>query len=396
MFSKIIAAWALAASASAHMIMTNPIPFTSSGQDKGPIDLAGYPCKKQMGFAFSEDANKWIAGEKQVITFDGTATHGGGSAQISLTTDTEPTEKSQFKVIHSFIGNFPTDRPGNLMGADADKKPGQYPFTVPNVNGTFTVAVSWINKVGNREFYMMCAHVTISSGTSSDSTASAQQNLADLPDMFVANLPADECSTKEGEDFQYPNPGQSVTIGKSVNLGSTLTGSGCAKQNAMGAGAGSIGSPSAGTPSTPSQGTPSTPSQSTPSIPSGVQSPAGPNPTSNPGGAFAPGASATPATPSSVAQPVAPAKGLTAPVANSPPATPQQLSNTTPSNGQCIPCTQEGAKVCMDERTYGLCNHGCAIPQPMAPGATCTSTKKRHIHFPRAHLHRSLSAAHLI
>jgi hypothetical protein len=412
MFSKIFAISALAASASAHMIITNPVPFGKDTLNNSPLAPADFPCKQRNGVYAISTMNQWNAGETQVVSFQGTATHGGGSCQFSITTDAEPTEKSQWKVIQSVIGGCPTDAKGNLDGADAGRLPGTFPVTMPSTipDGRYTFAWTWINKVGNREFYMNCAPIQVGSGDSSAATASAAQALAALPDMFVANLPDTECSTAENQDFVYPNPGQTVVKGQSAAPGTTLTGSGCTKQNALGAGAGSIGSPSAGTPPTPSQGTPSKPSNvaSSPAASPINKGPSESKAPLNPGGIFAPGASPAPAASSPTPQPAPPAAKPSAPAAKpvpsaapQPPST-QPPNNTTPTDGQCTPCTNDGAVVCIGSKQFGLCNRGCAVAQDLAAGMSCSngavvaSTKKRHIHFPRAHLHRGLSAAHLI
>jgi hypothetical protein len=425
MFSKVIAISALAASASAHMIMTNPKPFGQATLNNSPLGPADFPCKQRAGVYAVSEMNQWNAGETQVITFQGTAVHGGGSCQFSITTDPEPTEKSQWKVIQSVTGGCPSDAPGNLDGPDAGKLPGTFPVTMPSniPDGRYTFAWTWINKVGQREFYMNCAPIQVGSGSGTASTKSAAQALSALPDMYVANLPNTVCATTEGQDFVYPDPGQNVVKANlKANLGNTLTGAGCATQNKMGAGAGQIGSPSAGTPSSPSS--PSTPSEGYPSKPSNKPSPpkasekpaasSGTAPNkgpaeskipSNPGGVFAPGASSAPAA-APTAQPDTPAAQPTTLVAKpTPSATPEPPNtpdnNTTPANGECTPCTNDGAVVCIGSKQFGLCNRGCAVAQDLAAGMACSNgvvvaSTKRHVHFPRSHLHRRLSAAHLL
>jgi hypothetical protein len=399
MFSKIIAMSAFAASASAHMIMTNPVPFGKATLNNSPLAPADFPCKQRNGVYAVDTMNQWDAGTTQVVSFAGTAVHGGGSCQFSITTDTEPTEASKWKVIHSVVGGCPSDADGNLSPGQA---PGTFPVEMPSdiPDGRYTFAWTWINKVGQREFYMNCAPIQVGSGSGKASAASNAQALSALPDMFVANLPNTECATTEGQDFQYPNPGQSVVQGSKARPGSTLTGAAC---------------PAAGSPSTPSNpstpSTPSTPSQGTPSNGgySPVASPINKGPTESkaplsPGGVFAPGASSAPAS-GPTAQPAPPAAKPTPPAANpvpaAPSAAPQPPSNSTPSNGECTPCTNDGAVVCIGTKQFGLCNRGCAVAQDLAAGMTCAkgavvASTKRHIHFPRAHLHRRLTAAHLI
>ncbi|KAH7079532.1 hypothetical protein FB567DRAFT_124068 [Paraphoma chrysanthemicola] len=414
MFSNALALLALAASASAHMTILNPVPFGQATLNSSPLGPGDFPCKQRSGVYDITQMNQWNAGTTQVVSFKGSAVHGGGSCQFSITTDPEPTDKSQWKVIQSVVGGCPSNVTGNLpSGSHDDLTAATFPVTMPSdiPDGRYTFAWTWINKVGNREFYMNCAPVQVGSGSGKASTASAASALGALPDMFVANLPATECSTKENEDFVYPNPGKNLVEGNGAALGDTLTGSGCTKQNAMGAGAGSIGSPSEGTPATPSQGTP-VQSSKAPSQPQASGKPAASSAPSyntptqskvptNPGGVFAPGASSAPAS-GPTAVPSAPAAVPTTPaVAKPAPSAGPGDNNTTPVNGECTPCNNDGAVVCIGSNQFGLCNRGCAVAQDLAAGMACSAgvvvaATKRHVHFPRAHLHRRLSAARFL
>lgn len=418
MFSHANTLLVLAASASAHMIMTNPVPFGVATLNNSPLEPADFPCKQRAGMYTEDVLNQWEAGETKTITFKGSAVHGGGSCQFSITTDQQPDAQSQWKVIHSVIGNCLTDIDDNLPGGpDALGSKGHsvaMPSDIPN--GKYTFAWTWLNRKGNREFYMNCAPIEVSGSSNSADTAST---MSALPDMFVANLPSkgeNDCSTTAEKDFVYPNPGQSVERGNvGVRLDDTLTGSGCATQTKMGAGSGQIGSPSPGTPSTPSQGTPEQPkpSEQPAASPSQVyDAPQQSKIPSNPGGGmFAPGASSAPAA-GPTAGPSPPASKPTTPAASPlPPTVPEtpkdeppkapDNNNTTPVSGECTPCTNDGAIVCIGSNQFGLCNRGCAVAQDLAAGMACSegvvvAATKRHVHFPRAHLHRRFSAARLI
>jgi hypothetical protein len=418
MFSKAIAISALAASASGHILMHYPVPFGKATLNTSPLEPADFPCKQRQGVYAVDTMNTWNAGQTQNVSFMGTAVHGGGSCQFSITTDPEPDENSQWKVIQSVIGGCPTaltdvNFPEDPKVQPTDSPvPDQFPVTMPAdiPEGRYTFAWTWNNKVGNREFYMNCAPIQVGGGSGKASTQSAAKALSALPDMFVSNLPATQCTTDSNKNFVYPDPGQNVKHLKQVDLSSTVTGSGCSTINKMGAGNGQMGSPSAGTPSTPSQGTPSqeSPVASSPASYPVASSPSkGPTASkvpSNPGGGvFAPGASSAPAS-APTAQPEAPAsKPSSAPPAANPvpSAAPSTPNTTTPSNGECTPCTNDGGVVCIGSKQFGLCNRGCAVAQDLAAGMSCqagavVASTKRHINFPRAHIHRRLSAAHLI
>jgi hypothetical protein len=443
MFSQTTLFLALAAGACAHMRLADPLPFGLATLSSSPLAPADFPCKQRSGVYAIDAINQWNAGETNKIKIMGTAAHGGGSCQYSITTDPEPTKDSQWKVIHSVIGNCLTVEEGNfpdlgspLTTLNATQHPVTMPSNIPD--GRYTFAWTWLNKVGQREFYMNCAPIQVGSGTGTASTKSAAEALSALPDMFVANLPNSECATVEGQDFLYPNPGQSVAKGTvGVKFGADFdskNNTGCPVQTKMGAGAGSIGSPSPGTPSTPSQGAPpSTPSQSTPpSVPSQSTTPTKPSgtpaqpqvsqqpaaspssgygapqqskiPTNPNGGIHAPGASSAPASGSTPqASPPAAAKPTPSAMKPVPSTTPQTPgdNNTTPANGECTPCTNDGAVVCIGSKQFGLCNRGCAVAQDLAAGMACSggvvvASTKRHVHFPRAHLHRRFSASRFL
>lgn len=358
---------AFAASASAHMIMNTPVPYGKP--NSSPITAADFPCKATGPESYTVSTpNEWNAGETKEIAFTGSAVHGGGSCQFSITTDLAPTKDTQWKVIHSVIGNCPSTAPGNLEenanGNGADKFPVTLPADLPA--GEYSFAWTWFNKVGNREMYMNCAPITVGGGGQA-SSSDVSSVLGGLPDMFVANIPDTQCSTKEGQDFEFPNPGDSVQRGSvGVSFGADLidgNGGGCDAMTAMGAGNGQMGSPS-----TPSN-TPEAPASSKP-----AQTTAAPTAVpSNPGGIFAPGASSATGT--------APAAS---PTAVTPP------TNNTPTTGEGVACDNDGAVVCIGSDSFGLCNQGFAVPMALSAGTSCTNgvISRRSVKFPRAHLHR--------
>jgi hypothetical protein len=404
MFAKASVLLALATSAAAHMRLLHPTPFANDTLDNFPLEPAQFPCKHNFDVT---EMNQWNAGETKEVAFVGTAVHGGGSCQFSITTDTEPTEASQWKVIHSMIGGCPSNVTGNLPGEDP-KASGSavLPVTMPDFipDGAYTFAWSWVNKVGNREFYMDCAPIKVGGGGNAK-RSSAAAALAALPDMFVANLPNTECETKAYEDFVYPNPGDSVYTYPGAAVGKTLTGAGCAAQAKMAAGSGEPSTPTEpgyGDKPASSEPAASEPAASKPAATSAAGTPAAPTgapsyPTgvpSNPdGGVLAPGASPAPSA-SPVPEVPAPKPEQpkpAAPTASAAPAAPAAPS--TPSSSDCTPCTEDGAIVCIGSNQFGLCNRGCAVAQALAQGTVCTNgvigAKKRSINkFPRAHLHR--------
>ena len=213
-----LVAGGLATAAQAHMLLRIPAPYTSPSLQNGPLDPSGsnFPCQSTGG-AFTGTATKMAKGSTQKMGFTGQAVHSGGSCQISVTYDEAPNKQSSFKVIHSIQGGCPARGVTGNAGSDASAvAPDEYEFTIPAEipNGKATLAWSWLNKGGNREFYMNCAPIEITGAEGS------QAGLAALPDMLVANIaPNAGCTTTEGVDIEYPNPGNSVETNPGAALG---------------------------------------------------------------------------------------------------------------------------------------------------------------------------------
>jgi hypothetical protein len=382
-FRSIIAVTASLAVANAHMIMQSPVPFSVDTVDSGPLNDQQWPCKHNLGYTVSK-INTMAVGQKQTLEFKGSAVHGGGSCQLSVTTDTEPTAKSVFKVIQSMEGACP--------GVDqAEKFDFELPASIPNGKATF--AWTWFAKLsGGPEMYMNCAPIEVTGGASDKTAFDA------LPDMLVANLPNTPgvtCKSPTSKVLKFPNPGENlVTGGNAADIQ---------------AGTGDCGSSSGGTtpsePSSPAGQSPSAPKSSAVAQPTppaggspagGQSSAAAPSaapsaPPSNPGGVFAPGASGapvqststtlvtvtgaptpakpTPAKPTPAkptpAQPTVPASpGTGVPAQPSPPST---------GGGSATACSTNGAIVCNGEKQFGLCNNGNVVWQDVAAGTACVN-----------------------
>ncbi|RAH68914.1 uncharacterized protein BO66DRAFT_376468 [Aspergillus aculeatinus CBS 121060] len=214
----------LASSVSAHIQMSNPYPIRSplnpnGGDNKdysytNPLSSDGhdFPCKGYANDPFSSVAN-YSPGGSYSLELQGSATHEGGSCQISLSYD----QGKSFKVIHSMIGGCPLT--------------SKYQFSIPSdaPGGQALLAWSWFNKVGNREMYMNCAQVTIGGSkkreVAQQEVAGAVASYSSAPPMFIANINGPGgCTTTEGQDVNFPMPGSSVE-GSGSGTGYTCTGS---------------------------------------------------------------------------------------------------------------------------------------------------------------------------
>ena len=399
--STILAAAAFCAYAvDAHITMTSPVPFVKP--DSGPINQAQWPCKKDLGFAVTT-MNKMAVGQDQKLIFDGSAVHGGGSCQLSVTTDTSPTKDSVWKVIQTIEGGCP--------GVDkAEEFTFKLPDSIPNGKGTF--AWTWFAKLsGGPEMYMNCAPIEVTGGASDTSKFDA------LPDMLVANLPGvTDCKQEPSTVLQIPNPGEVVT-GSAV--GSTTPGTGSCgasgPQPSGGAGtpASSVagGSPSAAPSSaggndgmyTPPAGAGATSAAATSAAAVPTSAAAGGAASSAPavskpavtsaaatggaGGVFAPGASSaapaastqttlvtvtgTPSTPSKTTA-AASKPTATAPAAGTG-ASGAAPTSAPAAGGSSGTCTTNGAVVCNGPTQFGLCDNGSVVWQAVAAGTTCSN-----------------------
>ena len=214
----------LASSVTAHMQLSQPLPIRSplNKDSKGKMDYSytnplstsgsDYPCKGYAQDPFEATAN-YSPGQSYQIKLAGSATHKGGSCQISLSYD----KGKNFHVIHSILGGCPIDK--------------AYKFKVPSdaPKGDALLGWTWFNKVGNREMYMNCAQVTVGGSGKRDVDATEAEDIddeeaanstmhviqadsfQDLPPIFIANVNGPgKCKTVEGTDVNFPKPGPSV------------------------------------------------------------------------------------------------------------------------------------------------------------------------------------------
>lgn len=342
------------------MILENPVPYGQSTLNNSPLDDSGldFPCKLRAGVYDLTQMNYWTAGEAQTVSFLGSAVHGGGSCQFSVTNDLQPTKASQWKVVHSVIGGCPASADGNLAGSSTGHGAATFDVTLPKglPSGRYTFAWTWFNREGDREMYMNCAPVSVSDG-GNDTTF-----LEKLPDMFVANLPRKACSTVEGFDYAFPDPGDSVRTGMQARVATTLDGPACASVTALGVGSGMT---------RPAEGTSRSLHQSGEAATLNQVLPASADPTQS-------------ASPTNVREDVVlmgtSTVGPQMHVAQIAPTSAHKdglLTSTSPvapvaSSAACIPCNADDDVLCIDEYRFGICNRGCALPQPLAAGTVCS------------------------
>ncbi|CAD6594272.1 MAG: hypothetical protein ASARMPRED_009004 [Alectoria sarmentosa] len=216
--------------------MATPPPYGSPDNSPLNADGSNFPCKATSDSGGT--VTNMAVGASQKLSFLGESVHGGGSCQVSLTTDTPATKSSTWMVIHSIEGGCPVRNQAGNIGADDSASapdPDTYNFSIsPGITpGAYTLAWTWFNKVGNREMYMNCASIKVAGVSSKrETTLNETQEYAipelfgrataSFPAMFVANIPSTDCTTAEGTDVKFPNPGLSVEMA-SANKADVLT-----------------------------------------------------------------------------------------------------------------------------------------------------------------------------
>ena len=203
-----VAILAFAHTSNSHLIMKTPVPFGVSTLNNSPLNNAkpgasdsDYPCKQRAGVYDITKMNTIAVDTPTEMSFEGSASHGGGTCQIAVTMDKEPTANSTFKIIQVFEGGCPINSDGN--GATHP-----FSFSIPKEfpNGVMTLTWLWYNRIGNREAYMNCAPITVTGGSSS-----GQAYFDSLPNMYLINLPTAECQSTQdfaSNSVKIPNPGQ--------------------------------------------------------------------------------------------------------------------------------------------------------------------------------------------
>ncbi|KAJ2805154.1 hypothetical protein H4R20_002204 [Coemansia guatemalensis] len=127
-----------------------------------PIPADGVLCKSNT--PWPEPVAKWTAGQSITVEFEGSAVHDGGHCQFSLSYDGGKTFAVVYELIrYCFVGGE------GVPGGRTNSYTFDLPKNIPS-SDKVVFAWSWVNNVGNREFYMNCADVTISGGSSSSYT----------------------------------------------------------------------------------------------------------------------------------------------------------------------------------------------------------------------------------
>ncbi|KAJ2786695.1 hypothetical protein GGI15_001323 [Coemansia interrupta] len=237
MLFKISALAALVSSAVAHMAITSPCPrYSANGIDcpavpagesldysiKSPLGADEALCKHTTPYA--TPSATWTAGQSVTVSFqnDGAA-HGGGHCQFSLSYDGGKT----FVVVHEelqycFFGTASSSNTAAIL---------KYTFNLPTDLPSSDKAVfawTWVNAIGNREFYMDCADVAIKG--SSTSYTGKQMTIANH--NGYPTIPEFSGDYTTGLSYYTNAPKITVTGSGSTSSGGSSSGNGSASSAA--------------------------------------------------------------------------------------------------------------------------------------------------------------------
>ncbi|KAF8417319.1 hypothetical protein EV426DRAFT_721263 [Tirmania nivea] len=196
--------------ANAHVHISNMPGVYLSSDNMPPVEASGanFPCAVNNFDRKNGEGPTILPGRGGKIQLMGTAVHSGGSCQISITYDSPPNKNSNWRVIKSFEGGCPLNHNGNLdasLGANHKLPPLDYTMPKGMPSGAATIAWTWVNNTGNREFYMRCQAVKIGGKKKN------KRVFDKLPPMFVANIASEnKCTTAAaaGKNIIFPNPGK--------------------------------------------------------------------------------------------------------------------------------------------------------------------------------------------
>ena len=225
--SLLAAATILVMPINAHMTMKSPMPYGNSTLNNSPLDATGldFPCKLRPGvYDVDLDYNVMPIGVIQTLSFIGSAVHGGGSCQVSLTTDMQPTKESHWQVIYSIMGGCPASALGNFP--DNTNEASTFQFSVPEgiTPGNYSLVWTWFNRIGNPQMYMNCAPVTVTGGSSKRDSLDDLMFSTNLskrttfPPMFVANINNGCATQNDDEDLRFPEPGNFIQFAGNNSL----------------------------------------------------------------------------------------------------------------------------------------------------------------------------------
>jgi hypothetical protein len=137
----------------AHVRMAEPRPYGDNGWDfQNPLTPPEFPCRQTYDPTSPTTSIK--VGDTQKLLFHklDNATHGGGSCQLSISTNMKPSSTADFHVFKSFIGECPARFSADPhYSATRTDMTFEIPASIPNGKAIF--AWTWTAMKTN-EFFM--------------------------------------------------------------------------------------------------------------------------------------------------------------------------------------------------------------------------------------------------
>ncbi|KAJ1948472.1 hypothetical protein EC988_005162 [Linderina pennispora] len=177
MFFKISTIAALVATATAHMALVKPCTRWTPHGENCPAPPAGqsvdYNLNAPLGASqplckyttpYDTPVETWTAGQSVTVKFDptGAAAHGGGHCEFSLSYDGGKT----FVVVHQELKYCFFNGPSSSNTPQVTSYTFNLPTDLPSSNKA-VFQWTWVNAIGNREFYSNCADVAIKGSSKS-------------------------------------------------------------------------------------------------------------------------------------------------------------------------------------------------------------------------------------
>ncbi|CAN8105679.1 unnamed protein product [Discula destructiva] len=377
-FHKAAAVLAICATTvSGHITLANPVPYSVDSITTSPLTSSQYPCQVSGDAAsfYSTDgiSNTATAGESISMTFKGSAVHGGGSCQIALSTDMQPSTSTRWSVILSIEGGCPT-KDGSATGSYDVKIPSDIPA------GTYSYAWTWTSKLsGTQEYYMNCAPITIKAASGSKKRSKSIRVRSDAldayPPLAVYNLAdLNSCKSVLSSDPKYPFPG--TTVEHDLASGSytyeAITGSDCFAKGVTYSGSSSDESSSSDSSSSDASSS-AAPAASTVAA-GGVFATASAAPAAATGTSSGPTGSSSGSSGSSSGSDTTSASGSTATGSASSSSGSTSGSTSSSSSSSSGSCTAGDYECATDGSSYKMCVAGgeWSASMSMASGTACT------------------------
>lgn len=126
-----------------HLSMNSMSGIYVGGDGMAPLEADGsnFPCTSDFSSSLG-DGPTLNPGDAAQIELHGSAVHGGGSCQISITYDQPPKKNSVWKVLKSFEGGCPMKANGNLP-ADPTHVLQSLDYTLPKSLPQGKATIAW-------------------------------------------------------------------------------------------------------------------------------------------------------------------------------------------------------------------------------------------------------------